>query len=266
MGTVALSDQRVAVVTGGASGIGAGIASALSADGLDVFVLDNNPLHVEAYNTSHALARARLCDVTSPQSVSDEIAGIIQVAGRIDVLVNNAGVSGPTAPVEDVSPKDWQQTLDVSLSGAFHLTRVIVPIMKAQRTGVIINISSNAGLTGCPNRSPYVAAKWALIGLTKTWAMELGPHNIRVNALCPASVDGPRIEGVIERDATARGVSAEQIRQIYEQQSSLQCFTQVEDVAAMVCFLASRHGARISGQAIGLDGHTETLANWLDSR
>ena len=258
-----MSDQQVAVVTGGASGIGAGIASALSADGLDVFVLDNNPLHVEAYNTSHALARARLCDVTSPQSVADEIAGIIQVAGRIDVLVNNAGVSGPTAPVEDVSPKDWQQTLDVSLSGAFHLTRVVVPIMKAQRTGVIINISSNAGLTGCPNRSPYVAAKWALIGLTKTWAMELGSYNIRVNALCPASVEGARIDAVIARDAAARGVSEDAIRSVYERQSSLRAFTRVEDIAAMVCYLAGDQGIRISGQAIGIDGHTETLANYL---
>jgi NAD(P)-dependent dehydrogenase (short-subunit alcohol dehydrogenase family) len=138
--------------------------------------------------------------------------------------------------------------------------------MKAQSSGVIINIASNAGLMGCPNRSPYVAVKWGLIGLTKTWAMELGPYKVRVNALCPASVDGERIEAVMARDAQERGVSVGEIRQSYERQSSLQSFTRVEDIASMVCYLASDAGARISGQAIGLDGHTETLGNFLGER
>ena len=135
--------------------------------------------------------------------------------------------------------------------------------MKAQSSGVIFSIASNAGLMGCPNRSPYVAAKWGLIGLTKTWAMELGPCNIRVNALCPASVSGCRIDGVIERDALARGVTPETVREVYKRQSSLRTFTRPEDISAMVCYLAGPGGQRISGQAIALDGHTETLTNWL---
>ena len=188
---------------------------------------------------------------------------MFHVAGRIDLLVNNAGISGPTAPVEAVDPSEWQKTLDVGLTGAFNATRSVAPIMKAQSSGAIINIASNAGLMGCPNRSPYVAAKWGLIGLTKTWAMELGPHKVRVNALCPASVDGERIEAVMARDADERGVSVADIRQSYERQSSLQSFTRVEDIASMVCYLASDAGVRVSGQAIGLDGHTETLGNSL---
>lgn len=177
--------------------------------------------------------------------------------------MNNAGISGPTAPVEAISPEAWQKTLDIGLTGAFNAARAVVPIMKAQGSGAIVNIASNAGLMGCPNRSPYVAAKWALIGLTKTWAMELGSYNVRVNALCPASVEGARIDAVIARDATARGVSEDAIRSVYERQSSLRAFTRVEDIAAMVCYLAGDQGIRISGQAIGIDGHTETLANYL---
>jgi NAD(P)-dependent dehydrogenase (short-subunit alcohol dehydrogenase family) len=136
--------------------------------------------------------------------------------------------------------------------------------MKAARAGCIVNISSNAGLHGFPLRSPYTASKWAIIGLTKTWAMELGPWNVRVNAICPGSVSGPRIDRVIERDAAERGLEAQHIRDVYARQASMRTFVDAEDVAAMVGFLASDAGARVSGQAIAVDGHTEGLSNWLD--
>ena len=258
-----MSNQPVAIVTGGASGIGLGIASTLIADGYDVFVLDNNLHHVDEYNANHPLSRARVCDVSDASAVTTEVDGVFHVAGRINLLVNNAGISGPTAPVEAINPSEWQKTLDVGLTGAFNVTKSVAPIMKSQSSGAIVNIASNAGLMGCPNRSPYVAAKWGLIGLTKTWAMELGPHRVRVNALCPASVDGARIDAVMARDAQERGVSVGDIRQSYERQSSLKSFTRIEDIASMVCYLASDAGMRISGQAIGLDGHTETLGNSL---
>jgi len=260
-----MSDQPVAIVTGGAAGIGLGIASALIDEGYDVFVLDNDLHHVDDYNASHPLSRARFCDVSDASAVATEIDGVLHVVGRIDLLVNNAGISGPTAPVEAVDPSEWQKTLDVGLTGAFNVTRSVAPIMKAQSSGAIINIASNAGLMGCPNRSPYVAAKWGLIGLTKTWAMELGSFNIRVNALCPASVRGSRIDGVIERDALARGITPEAVREVYQRQSSLRTFTRAEDISALVCYLAGPGGQRISGQSIGIDGHTETLTNWLGS-
>lgn len=261
-----MSDQPVAIVTGGASGIGLAIASALMVEAYDVFVFDSDLHHVENYNANHPLSRAQFCDVSDALVVANEVEGVLHVAGRIDLLVNNAGVAGPTAPVEAISPLDWQKTLDVGLTGAFNLTRAVAPAMKEQSSGTIINIASNAGLMGCPNRSPYVAAKWGLIGLTKTWAMELGPYGVRVNALCPASVDGERIEAVMARDAKERGVSVDAIRHSYERQSSLKTFTQVEDIASMVCYLASDAAARISGQAIALDGHTETLGNSLGGK
>ena len=136
--------------------------------------------------------------------------------------------------------------------------------MKSQRSGLILNMSSSAGRYGCPMRSPYVAAKWAAIGLAQTWAMELGPWNIRVNALCPGSVGGERIDRVIDRDAAERGVTPDEIRTVYQRQSSLRDFVSPDDIAAMVCFLAGPGGRMISGQALGIDGHTESLANWLD--
>jgi NAD(P)-dependent dehydrogenase (short-subunit alcohol dehydrogenase family) len=117
---------------------------------------------------------------------------------------------------------------------------------------------------GCPGRAPYTASKWAIVGLTRTLAMELGPDGVRVNAICPGSVDGDRLNSVIERDAKERGQSIEAIRNVYLRQSSLRTFISAEDVANLALFLASDLGSKISGQAIGVDGHTETLANWLD--
>ena len=139
-----------------------------------------------------------------------------------------------------------------------------MPLLQKGGGGSIINVASNAGFFGLPLRSAYAASKWAVIGLTKTWAMELGPYNIRVNALCPGSVSGPRIDAVIERDAEERGVSAEAVRSVYARQSSLRRFVEASDVAALALFLSSDLGASISGQAIGVDGHTESLANTLN--
>jgi NAD(P)-dependent dehydrogenase (short-subunit alcohol dehydrogenase family) len=133
-------------------------------------------------------------------------------------------------------------------------------LLKQGAAGSIINMASSAGLHGCPLRSPYVASKWALIGLTKTWAMELGPAGIRVNAICPGSVAGPRIDGVIERDAARRGTSNEHIRESYQRQSSLRRFVDASEIASLAIFLASEAGAGISGQAMSVDGHTESLS------
>ena len=258
-----MREKPVAIVTGGASGIGLGIASTLMAEGYDVFVLGNDLHHIDTYNASHPLWRARVCVVSDASAVAIEVDGVLHVSGRIDLLVNNASISGPTARVEAVDPSEWQKILDVGLTGAPNMKRSVAPIINAQLSGAINNITSNAGLMGCPNRSPYVAAKWVLIGLAKTWAMELEPHKVRVNALCPASVDGARIEVVTATDAKERGVSIGEIRRSSERQSSLQTFARVEDIASLVCYLASDSGLRISGQAIGLDGHTEILGNSL---
>jgi len=184
--------------------------------------------------------------------------------GRLDVLVNNAGIAGPTAAIEAIEPADWERTIAVDLNGQFYCTRRAVPMLKAAGGGSIINIASNAAFFGFPLRAPYTACKWALIGLTKTLAMELGTHRIRVNAICPGSVQGPRIDRVIDRDAAERGRTPAEIRAIYARQSSMRLFVSAEDVANLAFFLASAQGATISGQAIGVDGHTESLSNWLD--
>ena len=203
-------------------------------------------------------------DVSHFEDVQRFFAQIQSEQGRLDVLVNNAGISGPTAPTEATDPADWDRTISVNLNGQFYCAREAIPLLKAAGGGAIVNMSSNVAFSGLPLRAPYTASKWGVIGLTKTLAMELGVHNIRVNALCPGSVSGERIDGVIERDAAERGMTAEQIREVYLRQSSMRLFASPEDVANTILFLTSDAGGVISGQAIGVDGHTETLANWLD--
>ena len=255
-----LGSGTVVMVTAGASGIGLGIASAFLGTGCRVHICDIDSVAIAAFLQANPEATASRADVSDPQQLATAFDELVEQHGRLDVLVNNAGIAGPTAAVEDVAIADWKQTLGVDLDGPFYCTRLAVPLLKRQG-GSIINMASNAGLFGCPLRSPYAAAKWALIGLTKTWAMELGPSSVRVNALCPGSVSGERIEGVIARDAAERGIAAEQVRDMYARQSSLRTFVDAEDIANMALFLASDLGAKISGQAIAIDGHTETLSS-----
>ena len=209
-------------------------------------------------------ASASVADVSRVADVEVMFNDVRARYGRLDVLVNNAGISGPTAPVEEIAPADWDHTIAVDLNGQFYCTRLAVPLLKAAGGGSILLVSSSAAFFGYPLRTPYTACKWALIGFMKTLAMELGPHRIRVNAICPGSVRGARIDGVIERDAAKRGRTAAEIRRIYERQASLRSFVGATDIANAAFFLASDEGAMISGQALGVDGHTESLSNWLD--
>jgi len=256
--------KHVVLVTGGASGIGLAIAESFLKLGASVHICDVSRQMLNQCQDTNPEMGSSLCDVSDPSQVDALMDTIESDYGRLDILINNAGIAGPAAAVEDIEIADWQKTLDIDISGAFYVTRRAVPLLKSAGKGSIVNMSSSAGILGCPLRSPYVASKWAMVGLSKTWAMELGPFNIRVNAICPGSVEGPRIDGVIERDAAERGLQPEEIRQLYKQQSSLRKFISAQDVANMVTFLCSDAGASISGQALSVDGNTESLSIQID--
>jgi len=255
--------DQVVLVTAGASGIGRCIAETYLQHGCKVHICDIAEASVEGFLQDNPGATGSIADISDPAQVAKLFEDFSSHYSQLNILVNNAGIAGPTSPVEDIEIADWNNTINIDLNGPFYITRKAVPLLKKAGGGSIVNISSNAGLFGLPLRSPYTAAKWALIGLTKTWAMELGPDNIRVNALCPGSVNGPRIDGVIARDADERGVSVEEIRDLYQRQSSMRLFVDAQDVANMALFLSSDLGNTISGQALGVDGHTEGLSNWL---
>ncbi len=250
------------LVTGAARGIGLSIAAAFHQHGARVHVCDADPEAVAELKEKHSHIHAIVADIASESDVDRLFGRVLGSLNGLDVLVNNAGISGPTAPIQDIEPSDWLRTVDVDLNGQFYCLRKAIPLLLNNDTGSIVNIVSNAGVFGYPLRTPYTACKWAMVGLTKTLAMELGPSNIRVNAICPGSVEGSRIDGVIQREAEARGVTPEQVRQSYLRQSSMRTFVSAEDVANMVLFLCSDLGSRVSGQVLGVDGHTETLAQF----
>jgi NAD(P)-dependent dehydrogenase (short-subunit alcohol dehydrogenase family) len=256
--------DKIAFVSAGASGIGSVIAQTLMAQGASVLVSDIDSDRLSQFLADHPDARGTTADAGSWSDTQNVFSQIQSTFGRLDILVNNAGIAGPTAAVDEIEPDDWERTIAVDINGAFYAMKLATPMLRAAGGGSVVNIASNAAFFGFPLRSPYAASKWALIGLTKTWAMELGADRIRVNALCPGSVSGARIDSVIERDAASRGVTVDRIREIYTRQSSLKQFTEPEDVASMVAFLCSNAGSRISGQAIGIDGHTEGLGNPFD--
>ena len=173
--------------------------------------------------------------------------------------MNNAGIAGPTAAVEDVHPDDWRRCIDVSLTGQFLCARLAVPMLKAAGGGAIVNLSSVAGRLGYAYRCPYSAAKWGVIGLTQSLAKELGPANITVNAILPGLVEGSRMEGVIRSRADQTGVSYEEMESEYLDRVSLRRMVSQEDVAAMALFLLSDLGRNVSGQSIGVCGNIETI-------
>lgn len=250
-----------ALITGAASGIGKATALHLHDKGWRVFVCDADEGAVAALMDEHPGITAFVCNVADADSAQATAMAVLKEAdGKLDLLVNNAGTAGMTGPVETLDADDFKRTLDVNVNGSFYFLKAIVPSMKEAGSGAILNIASTAALFGYPNRMPYAAAKWAIIGMTKTLAMELGPFGIRVNAICPGSVEGPRIDGVIERDAAKRGVLAADIRRVYEGQVSMRKFVSADDIARMCAFLASPEAGMVSGQIIAVDGHTESLS------
>ena len=252
------------LISGAASGIGRKVAEAFLSQGANVHICDSSADMIAEFVAANPTATATHADVSIVADVDRVFADLKQQYGALNTLINNAGIAGPTATVDKVDPTDFDRCIAVDLSSAFYMTRRAVPLLKAAGGGSIVNVASTAGLFGVPMRSPYAASKWGLIGLTKTWAMELGPDNIRVNAVCPGCVSGTRIEGVIDADAKKRGVPPEEIRNVYLRQSSMRSFASPEEIADTILFLASNKASRISGQALAIDGHTETLANWLD--
>ena len=238
------------LITAGASGIGRAMGEAFDTAGYEVWVTDVD---------RDALAKlpdgwhGHLCDASD----EGDVAAVFQAiagAGGLDVLCANAGVAGPTALIEDIALEDWRTCVSVNLEGAFLAAKYAAPIMKEQNAGSIILTSSTAGIYGYPNRAPYASAKWAVIGLMKTLAMELGPYNIRANAIAPGCVDGPRIDGVIAREADAKNTTPEAIRAGYEAGVSMRSFVSADDIANMALFLAGNGARLVSGQVIAVDG------------
>ncbi|MBN9673761.1 SDR family oxidoreductase [Roseibium aggregatum] len=252
--------SRRVLITAGAAGIGRAIAERFLADGDRVAVCDADPEAVAAFSAAHPQAIAAVADVTLEADMDRFLAGVEQAWEGVDVVCSNAGTSGPAGAIETLDYAEWQRCLETNVHGSFLTCRWAARVMKAQGSGLIVLTSSTAGLYGYPFRSPYASAKWAIVGLTKTLAMELGSHGIRVNAVCPGAVEGPRMDRVVAIEAAARGESEEVIRASYVQGVSLKTWVTAEEVAGTIHFLASQAGARISGQILAIDGHTETLA------
>lgn len=253
------------LVTGGGSGIGLVIARAFVEVGARVHVCDASREALDSLAKAEAgveLNRitATLADVADQDAVERVFADVQVELGGLDVLINNAGIAGPTGGVDELDVREWQNTVDVNLNAQFYFARRAVPLLRqAKDGGTIIALSSVAGRLGYAFRTPYAATKWAVVGLTKSLAIELGPSNIRVNAIQPGIVKGPRIERVIAARAKQMNVPYEEMEKQYLAKISLRRMTTPEEVAATALFLCSAAGSGISGQAISVCGNVEVL-------
>jgi NAD(P)-dependent dehydrogenase (short-subunit alcohol dehydrogenase family) len=244
---------RRVLITAGANGIGLVMARAFADAGDRVWVTDVDVAAVAAVPQG---INATRCDASNEGEMVTLFAAIAAEWGGLDVLCANAGIKGPTAAIEDMDLGEWHICLGVNLDGAMIAAKHATRLMKPAGSGVMIFTSSTSGLYGTPFRAPYVAAKWGVIGLMKTVAMELGPFGIRANAICPGSVNGPRIDRVIEAEAVAKGMTPDAVRQGYASGTAMKRLTDPEDVAAMALFLASDGAKMVSGQALAVDGMT----------
>lgn len=257
-----LKDQKV-IVTAGAQGIGLAITTAFVEAGAHVHICDVSEDFLASARRQFAGAPVSysLTDVTSETQVDAMFADLSQRwGGVLDVLVNNAGIAGPTLPVEDVELSGWDQTIAVNLTGPFLCTRRAVPMLKKNGGGSIVNISSVAGRLGFALRTPYSASKYGVIGLTETWAIELGPSNIRVNAVLPGVVEGARQERIVAAKAEAYGIEHEEMRQRLLSKVSLRKMVTAQDIANQIIFICSPAGASISGRSLSVCGNVEVLS------
>jgi len=245
------------VVTAGASGIGRAIAETLHQHGARVRVCDVSSEAIDECRAALPDVGATLADVADVKQVDAFFDDVLADLGGLDVLVNNAGIAGPTAGVEEIEPEDWDRTVAVNLNGQFYCARRAVPALREAGQGAIINLSSVAGRLGFAYRTPYAATKWAVVGFTQSLAKELGPDGIRVNAILPGLVEGPRIEGVIAARAETLGKSYAEVEEENLSKVSLRRMVSAYDVANMALFLCSPAGQNISGQALSVCGNVE---------
>lgn len=247
------------LVTAGAGGIGRAIADTFAASGARLHICDIDEEALARCGAERPDFGTSRCDVADEAQVADLFQDVRKTLGGLDVLVNNAGIAGPTGGVEEIDPADWRRTVAVNLDGQYYCARLAVPLLRDAGNGAMINISSVAGRLGYAYRTPYAATKWAVVGFTKSLAIELGPDGIRVNAILPGVVEGPRIERVIGARAETVGVSYEEMERQYLAKVSLRRMVTAQDIANMALFLCSPAGANISGQALSVCGNVETL-------
>ncbi|RQT66827.1 SDR family NAD(P)-dependent oxidoreductase [Burkholderia cepacia] len=253
------------LVTGGASGIGLEIADAFAECGGRVHVCDASQAAISALadrplRAAAGAISATLADVSDPAAVERVFADVSSRLGGLDVLVNNAGIAGPTGGIDEIDPMQWEQTVAINLNAQFQFARRAVPLLReSKHGGAIIALSSVAGRLGYAFRTPYAATKWAVVGLVKSLAIELGPLGIRVNAIQPGIVRGPRMRRVIEARAQQLGIGYDDMEQRYLEKISLRRMTDPAEIAATALFLCSPGGHGITGQAISVCGNVEVL-------
>lgn len=255
---ISMANRRV-LITAGASGLGLEMARVFSDAGCKVMICDIDQAALQAATTELPGLVSTQADVADEASVKALFTTVKQQLGGLDILINNAGVAGPTGLVESLSKDDWDHTMAVNVTGQFLCAREAVPMLKASEHGVMLNLSSAAGHLGFAGRSPYSASKWAVVGFTKSLAIELGPYGIRVNAILPGAVEGPRIRAVIAAKAKALGVAEAEMGKRHEQQSVLGRMVSARDIANMALFAASDAAINITGQELVVDGHTQAL-------
>ena len=249
-----------ALITAGAGGIGRAIALAFANAGARVHVCDIDAKGLDELCAKHPCITGSVCDISDRESVQKMVQTATTAMGGLDVLVNNAGISGPTASVEEMDFEAWEAVIRVNLTGTFAVTQAAIPHLKQSQAGSIIVMSSLAGRFGYPNRSPYSTTKWGLIGLTKTLSRELGEFGICVNAILPGAVDGPRLKNLFSGRSATSGRSVEQEAAAALANQSIKRFVDPADIAAMALFLASKTARSISGQMIPIDGDSQSAS------
>lgn len=252
-----LSGKHV-VITAGGSGIGRAIAERFHSEGARIAVCDIDDSRVEALKTEHPDWLCSYIDVADETQATAFMRQVAREFGHLDCLVNNAGIAGPTAPIEEIATEDWQRVIGINLLGGVFCTRLASPLFR-EAGGSVLFLSSIAGRIGVPYRTPYAATKWAVVGMAKSLAIELGDRRIRVNAILPGLTSGPRLDGVVRTRAEKFGRS-------FEEQMALECGStalgepcSADDIAAAALFLASEDGIRITGVALSVDAGMETV-------
>jgi len=249
------------IISAAGSGIGFTISKLITENGGKVYLTDIDKQKINKIQKNKKFKNkifAKHVDANNYDQIKEYFISLSKLK-KIDGLVNNVGIAGPTKNIEKITSDEWQKTIETNLNSHFYFSKFSIPLLKKNNTGSIVNISSTAGLFGFPQRTPYAATKWAIIGLTKSLAMELGKYNIRVNAICPGSVKGDRMQRVINAKAKLLNINPTKIKREFESMTSIPNFVSKEDIASMVLFLLSDNSINISGQSIAIDGNTERM-------